>query len=170
MTQKRQFLIVVGIILVTLCGLLVYTLLKLSPNGLISSTGSSISSEIPSIDISLKNKTEYENILEEFVIVDKVTVEGLNVRIVKDIQDPTYSQVDENNKKVIASSYSIDNKIATIYISPGDLILNESPEMQKQWIESEFWRVAELIMKRNVGSAQRVLSASKPDLFIVNKK
>lgn len=171
MIHKRRFFIILCISLLVLCGLATYFWLKLSPNGLpLFSTGHSVTSEVPYINISIKNKTDYEKILKEFAIADTENVEIVNVRIVKDIQDPIYSQVDDENKKVISSTYALDDKVATIYISPGDFVVNETTEIQTQWIESEFWRVAELIMKRNVGNGQRGFNPTKPGLFIINTK
>ena len=165
--KKKIFSVLSLAILVVLIVLSVGIVLK--HNGLIFSTIET-TSQISNLLLTVNDKKQGKQILQENSVVDNKNVKRISVTLVENISDPMDIQLDEQGAMVISGAFTITQGRAEVYIALGQYVKGLSDEEKTQWVNAEFWKISELIVRRNTQDAAKTLGTNFPDLYYVTTR
>lgn len=115
--------------------------------------GASVSLNTPTnTTVKLQSQDTLTNLFKTNNIIDDANVSFVEINIVDSIVEPMFVQSDKDGDVIISSRFDIDEatKVATVTISLGDFVKNLSVEEQVSWLDSEFYKNADIIVKRNL--------------------
>lgn len=165
--RKILFTLVSSLVFLGIVGVVAFQFLKHS--GIVSRPIQS-SSQISNISFSFSNEDEAKQVLNDKGIIDEENVRNVNVQLVESVPEPMDIQVDDQGVMVISGAFTMNQKTANVYVAIGPYVQGLSDEEKKQWINSEFWRIAEFIARRNSKDPGKSLGSDLPQLFLVETK
>ncbi|RJR30435.1 hypothetical protein C4564_00460 [Candidatus Microgenomates bacterium] len=113
--------------------------------------------------VKLQNSDTLTSLFKDNNIIDNANVSFVEINIVDSIAEPMFVQSDKEGNMVISSRFDIDEttKVANVTISLGEFVENLSAEEQVSWLDSEFYKNAEIIVKRNLKATRAELPRIK---------
>jgi hypothetical protein len=104
--------------------------------------------------------------LTDLQIIDNKTVKTITIVMSRENVGAMYAEADTNGTDYISSKYEVDSSgNAKITMYTGEVFFTLPKERQQQLLNNYFWKIADLMIKRNTHTIRD--NTDHPDLFLL---